>query len=395
MLYICVVIFALYMNNQVFFTTEEERANYERKVKLIDLVASGKATLLVGAGSSKRVGYPDWRGLLKRLEDLTVELGYGFKRDPEKREKSPLKYAQEIKTHICRNSNEDRYHILLEKLLEFMQINPRINEFHQTLVSLPFKRILTTNYDMVLEAALENVGQKPAHRNSLIIHEDFAGEVTKYIRNLNEQKTPQRIVHLHGRYDHPKGIILTSKDYEDAYGFVIYDEDPELENYQKTSNLNYFTANQGQKKNQLTLHQHLLRTILSTCRLVFIGFSMSDPYFDEMINTVSSDMREGGQSIHFAIMDTSSNDPTAKEAIDAKVRKRDYGVETVFYKICRDSDAPHQGLDKIINEIAKQCGVEISSTPESFGDPVSELEDVLHWLEQANESAERGIDDEN
>ena len=377
------------------FTPEERDENEERKRKLIELVASGKAVLLVGAGSSKRVGYPDWRGLLKKLEDLTVELGYGFKRDKEKLEKSPLKYAQEIKTHICRNSGEERYHVLLEKLFEFMQINPRIDEFHQTLVSLPFRRILTTNYDMVLEAALENVGQKPAHRNSLIIHQDFAGQVTKYIRDLNGPKTPQRIVHLHGRYDHPKGLILASEDYEDAYGFVVYDEDPELENYQKeVSSLNYSTAGQGQKGTQFTLHQNLLRTVLSTCRCVFIGFSMSDPYFDKMINIVSSDMREGGQSIHFAIMDVSSDKAAALKA-NAKVRKRDYGVETIFYKICHNSDAPHQGLDKIINEMANRCGVEVPSTPESLDDHVSKSEDVLHWLEQTNRSTERGIGDEN
>ena len=48
------------MNNQEIFTPEERDENTERKRELIELVASGEAILIVGAGSSVRVDYPDW-----------------------------------------------------------------------------------------------------------------------------------------------------------------------------------------------------------------------------------------------------------------------------------------------------------------------------------------------
>ena len=58
------------MNDQGIFTPKELDENLKRKHELIELVASGEAVLIVGAGSSARVGYPDWPDLLKKLEEL-------------------------------------------------------------------------------------------------------------------------------------------------------------------------------------------------------------------------------------------------------------------------------------------------------------------------------------
>ena len=50
----------LCMNNPEIFTSKEWDKNEERKHELIELVASGEAVLMVGAGSSARVGYVTW-----------------------------------------------------------------------------------------------------------------------------------------------------------------------------------------------------------------------------------------------------------------------------------------------------------------------------------------------
>lgn len=366
-LYTFAIILAFYMNNPEtkpeIFTPEERDENEERKRELIKLVASGEAVLLVGAGSSKRVGYPDWRGLLKNLEDLTNEFGYGFKPDKKKREDFPLTYAQEIKLHVCQNGDLKKYYTLLARLLELdLDIeNPPVEKLHKTLVSLPFRGILTTNYDIVLEAALADITQSPVGLNSLIVHEDFEIEVNRFIRAVSDQSRPRRIAHLHGRYDLPKSIILTSKDYEKAYGFVVPEETSELKNYQGISRLNLFNPDSEQKNSQPTLHRRLLSVILPTRRLVFVGFSMDDPYFEKMLKTVSMEMTESGTSTHFAIMDIC---PKCAQTLKAKAkkRKRDYGVDTVFYKVCYGSANPHQGLDCILDEIGKEC--KIGNQPE-------------------------------
>ena len=404
------------MNNQNIFSEKEEIENEERKQKLTDLIASGEAVLLVGAGSSARVDYPDWPGLLKLIEDKTIEMGYGFKPDNAKREKSPLLYAQEMKNYICEKHNEEKYHNLLSQSLKFMGESPRLLVFHKILVSLPFKSILTTNYDMVLEAALEDVGHKPAYNNWLIVHEDFKSEVTRYFRDINNQITPKRIVHLHGRYNHPKGIILSTEDYKKAYGFDVSNE---------ISSLNLHNTNQWWRsilpnlqdlfQNWLppsivsvreeevvrdyspTLHKHFLQTLLSTRRLVFVGFGMNDPYFNEMLKIVSSLMEEWGEPIHYAIMGISSKtqriqNDTKQKALE---RKRKYGVETIFYEVCHEVDDQHIGLEKLINQVAKNCGINISISQEDSVDPTNISDALLVWLEENNKKAERGIGDEN
>ena len=358
-LYTFAIILAFYMNNPEtkpeIFTPEERDENEGRKRELIELVASGEAVLLVGAGSSKRVGYPDWRGLLKDLEDLTNEFSDGFEPDKRMREKFPLKYAEEIKLHVCQSGGLKKYHTLLRRLLELGPDleYPPFEKLHKTLVSLPFRGILTTNYDIVLEAALADITQPPVGFNSLIVHEDYEIEVNRFIRSVSDQSRPQRIAHLHGRYDLPKSIILTSKDYEKAYGFVVPEETLELKNSQGISRLNLFDADSDQKNSQLTLHQRLLSVILTTRRLVFVGFSMDDPYFKKMLETVSMEMAESWTSTHFVIMGISCKDAHVLKA-KAKKHKRDYGVDTVFYKVCYGSANPHQGLDCILDEIGKE-----------------------------------------
>ena len=66
------------MNNPEIFTPEERKKNEKRKRELIELVASREAVLIVGAGSSVRVGYVDWSRLLKELEDLAINCGEDF-----------------------------------------------------------------------------------------------------------------------------------------------------------------------------------------------------------------------------------------------------------------------------------------------------------------------------
>ena len=118
-------------------------------MKLIELVASGEAILIVGAGSSARVGHVTWDGLLEELEDLANRCGTGL---DQTRKDDPLEYAKDIKSHIEKTDDIGKYYDLLDQL--FKPKSPAYDEFHRLLIDLPFRGILTTNYDSVLEAAL-------------------------------------------------------------------------------------------------------------------------------------------------------------------------------------------------------------------------------------------------
>ena len=348
------------MTNQEIFTSEERDENTERKRELIELVASGEAILIVGAGSSVRVDYPDWPGLLKELEDLASRWIDDFKANEEKRENDPLVYAEELKSYIGNaTDNLERYYALLQNL--FSPKNPPCEDFHKRLVLLPFRGILTTNYDTVLEAALGEIEPPSAYDNSLIIDHGSAGRVHEFLMSMNNDKRmTRRIAHLHGKFYPASSIILSIEDYERAYDLKL-------------------TSNQVQRDSEWTLHRKLLWAVLATRRAVFIGFSMDDPYLNKMLDTVSTDLWGWDKSIHFAIMGISSD--SAEDSKDkAKRLKNRYGIDTVFYEVLDDS---HQGLDHIVTEIFERCDIEKQS-------PIDE-----DWLEQRNQLMERRTNDEN
>ena len=131
------------MNYPEIFIPDEndDDENEERKRELIELVASGEALLIVGAGSSARVGYVTWKGLLKELEDLANECGVGLNQE---RKDDDLAYAEDIKSHIYNEMGDlGRYYAFLDEL--FKPKSPTYDEFHRLLVDLPFRGILTTN----------------------------------------------------------------------------------------------------------------------------------------------------------------------------------------------------------------------------------------------------------
>lgn len=376
------------MNDQEIFTLQEQTENTNRKSELIKLVTSGEAVLIVGAGSSARVGYVTWSGLLKRLEDLAYECDNSFKRDKKKRKEDPLEYAKEIKSHICKKTgNLDRYYAFLYQL--FKQKNPsdqQYDGFHKTLVSLPFRGIMTTNYDPVLEAALGEIRPDHAYDNSLIIDIDgqSAERVHEFLRAMTDNKIIRRIAHLHGKFYPADSIILDIEDYRKAYDVRLLQE------------------NEGiQHEITWSLHRKLLWTVLATRSVIFVGFSMTDRYLDEMLKTVCADLWLWNKSVHFAIMSISPDNTDTSKANAANL-KREYGIDTVFYK---DFDKSHRGLDHIFAEIAAQCNIETQSAivlqehsddSEPFEEKKPEpatsgSQDISDWLEHTNRNMEERI----
>lgn len=376
------------MNDQEIFTLQEQTENTNRKSELIKLVTSGEAVLIVGAGSSARVGYVTWSGLLKRLEDLAYECDNSFKRDEKKRKEDPLEYAKEIKSHICKKTgNLDRYYAFLSQLFKQKDSpDQQYDSFHKTLVSLPFRGIMTTNYDPVLEAALGEIRPDHAYDNSLIIDIDrqSAERVHEFLRAMTDNKIIRRIAHLHGKFYPADSIILDIEDYRKAYDVRLLQE------------------NEGiQHEITWSLHRKLLWTVLATRSVIFVGFSMTDRYLDEMLKTVCADLWLWNKSVHFAIMSVSPDNTDISKANAAKL-KREYGIDTVFYE---DFDKSHRGLDHIIAEIAAQCNIETQSSIvlQEYSDDSEPLEekkpkpvasgsqDISDWLEQTNRNMEERI----
>ncbi len=315
---------------------EELKQNENRKKELIDLIASKESLLFLGAGSSALVGYKVWTEIIKDLERLANECGSGFIIDKIKREGFPLSYVEDIKRHIenktgCLNV----YHALLYN--EFSPKSPPSVIFHDTLINLPFKGIITTNYDTVLEAALSKKYPNFGHDNSLIIKEESAQRVSEFLLSFDHSRYQKRVAHLHGRFDEPASIILSHDDYVKKYGF----EELNSGGPSKEANRPW------------SLHRKILWAILATRRVIFVGFSLNDPYFKFMLSLVSNDLWRWDHPIHYAIIGLSSEGDNAQlEKMRAKDLKRQFGIEVVFYEIIERS---HRGLENMVNDINMGC----------------------------------------
>ena len=416
------------MNNQEIFTPDEQKKNTDLKRELIELiasnentdlkrelielVASGEAVLIVGAGSSARVGYVTWDGLLEELEDLADQYGRNFEKDEEKRVKKPLEYAEDIKSHIRDKTGDlGRYYALLDQL--FKPESPAYDEFHRLLVDLPFRGILTTNYDIVLEAALqgkkieaEREGKEvpPIDEFPLVIGKDPPRLIHEFLlaRN-NDPRIPQRIAHLHGIYRDQASIILSADDYIEAYGQYVAEDN-------ETENIKTEGSDEVNTREVWTLHRKLLWAVLATRRVVFVGFSMEDPYFNKMLEIVSADLWGWNKSIHFAIMGISNKN--IKDSKDkANTLKSEYGVGTVFYAVLEDEvpEKKHELLESLFADIVEQCESrkrpveEIQYLPSdrdrSEGEESevvsSESRSILDWLKREGQRIIRRISDED
>jgi hypothetical protein len=316
------------------FTQEEQEQNEICKQRLLDLVASKQALLVVGAGSSAFVEHKTWPKLLEKLEELAISCGDEFVIDGRKRADEPLVYAQNIKDHIMhKTDNLDKYHNLIHQ--EYSPRNPPFNDFHRTLVSLPFKGILTTNYDIVLESALSEKEPQFASDNYFIV-KDNPRKVSEFFLSLDDNISyHRRVAHLHGKYDDSESIVLSLKDYIDCYALKPTERESKL----------LTTAPSW------SLPRKVLWATLATRAVVFIGFGWNDLYLNTTLQFVCNDLWRWKESVHYAVMSIDQQ-KTNEAKMKAEKLLEDYGVCVVFYE---NLDNSHLGLIKIVEEMKEKC----------------------------------------
>ena len=173
------------------------------------------------------------------------------------------------------------------------------------------------------------------------------------------------------------------------------------------------TSEDKENEDRWTFHRKLLWAVLATRRVVFVGFSMEDPYFNKMLEIVSADLWDWDKSIHFAIMGISAED--REDIQDSKDKadrlKSKYGIDTVFYEVLEDEvpEKKHKLLESLFADIVKEC--------ESRKRPVDEIQDlpgdgdrsedeeseavssesrsILDWLKREGQRIIRRIGDED
>ena len=161
-------------------------------MQIAERLWNGRAVVMVGAGFSKNASnaYPSWM----QLGDVLYEKAHGKKPEPaDKAYLSLLKVAEDVEAVIKRPALDD----LLMQHIPNDTVDP--STLHETLLTLPWADILTTNYDTLLERAQRKVVNR---RYSTVLD----------LNDLAYAEKP-RIIKLHGSFPSHRPFVITEEDY--------------------------------------------------------------------------------------------------------------------------------------------------------------------------------------
>ena len=202
----------------------------------------GRMVLFAGAGLSAMAGLPTWGPLLRRLIDVTASesmASAAMKGDLEQLLDAG-KWLQ-IADH-CKEQLGERYVSLLGE--ELRGDAAPIPDAHRLVMRLPFSAWVTTNYDKLLERAFA-VERGGFAKTLTHVDADTLG-------TLLFDDVPY-ILKAHGDIDKPASIVFTSRDYRELiHGNAAFSM--------------AFSA------------------ILLTRAVLFVGYSLSDPDFNLLLD---------------------------------------------------------------------------------------------------------------
>ena len=208
-------------------------------------IKSDELGAFIGAGLSIPAGFCSWKELLR---DPAEEIGL----DVEK-ESDLVNLAQYYANSKKRTSIDDLIKGQFSQL-----VKPTDN--HKLLSQLPIFTFWTTNYDKLIEKALEDNMKKP------------------YVKTKDEQLRGTNhdfdaiVYKLHGDVESPEDAVLTRSDYEE-FGY-----------------------------NKRKLFREVLEGDLLTRTFLFLGFSFEDPNFNYVIGRLRVLLDEENTRKHYCIM---------------------------------------------------------------------------------------------
>ena len=165
-------------DNQTYYSIRE----------LWDEVKQGKKALLfwIGAGASAWCGYPLWDELANRFHSEFLKYESQYVKDMALALIESRKYPDLFQ--MCKNTNEQRYNVLLRKSFQQRTTTPVYQRFLDNLNAINPLRIVTTNIDDCLERNLEHSNRTGfRHR---VLHQYAAKWAILHMQNARFHKFP-------------------------------------------------------------------------------------------------------------------------------------------------------------------------------------------------------------
>ena len=225
--------------------------------KYLKELKENNAAVFVGAGLSRAAGYVDWPGLMSPIaSDLGLDAA---------KETDLVAVAQ---YHL--NTNATNRHQLNQLLIDEFSDLKGPTENHALLARLPIQTFWTTNYDRLIENALEAGGRRV---DAKYTNEQLA--ITRRGRDAIIYK-------MHGDIEHPDKAVLTKDDYERYHG----------------THAPFITALSGD---------------LVEKTFLFLGFSFTDPNLDFVLSRIRSRFTQH-QRQHYCVARRRSRQPKESKA---------------------------------------------------------------------------------
>ena len=236
--------------------------------RLYKEMMSGNLGIFAGAGFSQGAGYVNWKELLRPIaDDLNLDIDS---------ETDLVAIAQYHFTQ--QGDNRSR---LNQQLVEAFSKRSVPTENHRILARLPISTYWTTNYDRLIENALEDANK--------IVDAKYAVSqlpITRYKRDAVVYK-------MHGDVEHPNDAILTRYDYE-RYHLVMAP---------------FIDALKGD---------------LVSKTLLFMGFSFTDPNLDYILSRVRIAFEQNRRKSECIIRRLSREDGESEAKFEYRQRKQGY-----------------------------------------------------------------------
>ena len=200
--------------------------------KYVKEIKDNNAAMFIGAGFSKSAAYVDWKNLLRSIaEDLELDVD---------KEYDLVSLAQ-----YCYNKNGNRS-LINDTIFDEFSKEKDIDENHRIIARLPILTYWTTNYDSLIEDALND-----AKRIVDVKYSNKHLSLTKPHRDAIVYK-------MHGDKSNPDEAILIKDDYEQYY----------------RNHAQFITALSGD---------------LISKTFLFVGFSFSDPNIDYILSRIKKE----------------------------------------------------------------------------------------------------------
>jgi CHAT domain-containing protein len=218
--------------------------------ELSDSLNRNDLVLFIGAGLSIGAGLPGWHSL---IQPLAQSVGYQLPAE------SHLVTADSFLAAAQYYENQRGRHALIQRLrdtLDTTGVQP--TPVHRLLAALPVKVIFTTNYDDLIERALRDAGRR---------YQAVVGEAELAL--WSEDRV--QVVKLCGDQGRPESIILTKRDFS-----------------------TYFATRPRLAER--------LRTTLEVKTALFLGYSLQDPFFNQLWDHIGLDfgtLRRRGYAVLF------------------------------------------------------------------------------------------------